>query len=96
MAGDPRRPFGGFETELDDVLGCGPIEGVSDPGTFLVGLTIGGEQGVLLFYPQRPGSRANVALAGQMHRSIGSALAVHWQSDTTPGSASGSPPPRSG
>lgn len=84
MAGDPKRPLGGFEAPLDDVLGCGPIEGVSDPGSFLVGLSMGGKNGVFLFYPQHPGSKANVELAELMHASIGNTLSEHWQAGTTP------------
>ena len=84
MAGDPKRPIGGFEVPLDDVLGCGPIEGVSDPGSFLVGLTMSGQDGVLLFYPQQPRSKANVVLAELMFASIGNTLSEHFQAGPTP------------
>jgi hypothetical protein len=67
----PGLPRGaGFETPLAGLHAVGRVQGVDDPGAFMLAMELRGEVGSVLFFPQRPKDQASVIHANTLEQRI--------------------------
>lgn len=67
----PGVPKGaGFEVAIEDLIAAGPVASDPSPGVFGLGMELQGQQGMLVFRPQRQRSDASIEHAERMLEQI--------------------------